>query len=319
MQGMSKRHSISKSLQQAPPVIWVLLVMIFLFALTEPTFLTFGNLVNMLRQGSILIILCMGVAYVRISGGIDLSVGGVMTFCGMVVAWLLTKTSVPQFLILASSLIVGLFFGLLNGIFVTKMNVPSFIATLATQGITLGLSLGMNNGYVIAELPEDFSFLGNGVFWGLPVPIWFVFGAILISTFILNFTRFGIYIYAIGGNEEALTLSGKPSWIYKAFSFGYAGLMAGVAAIVITSRTMTAQPTVGAGMEFEAFFATVLGGIFAGRGGMIEALLGVTFILVLRNGLNLAGVPTYIQLAIIGIVLLIGIIFSTLLDRKFRQ
>jgi len=316
---MSKHHSISKSLQQAPPVIWVLLVMIILFAITEPTFLTFGNLLNMLRQGSILIILCMGVAYVRISGGIDLSVGGVMTFCGMVVAWLLTKTSVPQFLILASSLIVGLFFGLLNGIFVTKMNVPSFIATLATQGITLGLSLGMNNGYVIAELPEDFSFLGNGVFWGLPMPIWFVLGAILVSTFILNFTRFGIYIYAIGGNEEALTLSGKPSWIYKAFCFGYAGLMAGFAAIVITSRTMTAQPTVGAGMEFEAFFATVLGGIFAGRGGMIEALLGVTFILVLRNGLNLAGVPTYIQLAIIGIVLLIGIIFSTILDRKFRQ
>lgn len=316
---MSKKVPLSKIIQQAPPVIWVLLVMVFLFSITEPTFLTFGNLVNMLRQGSILIILCMGVAFVRISGGIDLSVGGVMTFCGMAVAWLLTKTSLPQLIILISALVVGLFFGLLNGLFVTKMNVPSFIATLATQGISLGLSLGMNNGYVIAELPQNFSFLGNGVFLGLPMPIWFVFGAILVSTFLLNFTRFGVYIYAIGGNEDALTLSGKPSWIYKAMTFGYAGLMAGVAAIVITSRTMTAQPTVGAGMEFEAFFATVLGGIFAGRGGMIEALLGVTFILVLRNGLNLAGVPTYIQLAIIGIVLLIGIIFSTLLDRKFRQ
>ncbi len=316
---MSKKVPLSKIIRQAPPVIWVLLVMVFLFSITEPTFLTLGNLVNMLRQGSILIILCMGVAFVRISGGIDLSVGGVMTFCGMAVAWLLTKTNLPQLIILISALVIGLFFGLLNGLFVTKMNVPSFIATLATQGISLGLSLGMNNGYVIAELPQDFSFLGNGVFLGLPMPIWFVFGAILVSTFLLNFTRFGVYIYAIGGNEDALILSGKPSWTYKAMTFGYAGLMAGVAAIVITSRTMTAQPTVGAGMEFEAFFATVLGGIFAGRGGMIEALLGVTFILVLRNGLNLAGVPTYIQLAIIGIVLLIGIIFSTLLDRKLRQ
>jgi len=319
MQGVSSRQPFVKRLQQAPPVIWVLLVMILLFAISEPTFLTLSNLVNMLRQGSILIILCMGVAFVRISGGIDLSVGGNMTLCGMVVAWLLTKTSMPMALILLSSLLVGSVFGLLNGLFVTKMRIPSFIATLGTQGITLGLSLGMNNGYVIAELPQSFNFLGNGVLLGIPMPIWFVALTILVSWFLLNFTRFGVYVYAIGGNEEALTLSGKPSWKYKALAFGYAGLMAGIAAIVITSRTMTAQPTVGAGMEFEAFFATVLGGIFAGRGGMAEALLGVIFILILRNGLNLAGVPTYIQLAIIGITLLIGIIFSTLVDRKFRQ
>lgn len=319
MQGVSSRQPFVKRLQQAPPVIWVLLVMILLFAIGEPTFLTLSNLVNMLRQGSILIILCMGVAFVRISGGIDLSVGGNMTLCGMVVAWLLTKTSMPMALILICSLLVGSAFGLLNGLFVTKMRIPSFIATLGTQGITLGLSLGMNNGYVIAELPQSFNFLGNGVLLGIPMPIWFVALTILVSWFLLNFTRFGVYVYAIGGNEEALTLSGKPSWKYKALAFGYAGLMAGIAAIVITSRTMTAQPTVGAGMEFEAFFATVLGGIFAGRGGMAEALLGVIFILILRNGLNLAGVPTYIQLAIIGITLLIGIIFSTLVDRKFRQ
>ena len=319
MQGVSSRQPFVKRLQQAPPVIWVLLVMILLFAISEPTFLTLSNLVNMLRQGSILIILCMGVAFVRISGGIDLSVGGNMTLCGMVVAWLLTKTSMPMALILLCSLLVGSAFGLLNGLFVTKMRIPSFIATLGTQGITLGLSLGMNNGYVIAELPQSFNFLGNGVLLGIPMPIWFVALTILVSWFLLNFTRFGVYVYAIGGNEEALTLSGKPSWKYKALAFGYAGLMAGITAIVITSRTMTAQPTVGAGMEFEAFFATVLGGIFAGRGGMAEALLGVIFILILRNGLNLAGVPTYIQLAIIGITLLIGIIFSTLVDRKFRQ
>lgn len=319
MQGLSSRLPLGRRLQQAPPVIWVLIVMVVFFTFGEPTFLTLSNLVNMLRQGSILIILCMGVAFVRISGGIDLSVGGNMTLCGMVVAWLLTRTSLPLPLILLCSLAVGLAFGLLNGLFVTKMRIPSFIATLGTQGITLGLSLGMNNGYVIAELPQSFDFFGNGVFLSLPMPIWFVIATVLLSFFLLNFTRFGIYVYAIGGNEDALTLSGQPSWKYKAFAFGYAGLMAGVAAIVITSRTMTAQPTVGAGMEFEAFFATVLGGIFAGRGGMAEALLGVVFVLILRNGLNVTGVPTYIQLAIIGIVLLVGIIFSTLVDRKFRQ
>lgn len=319
MQRVGGATNLGKRLQQAPPVVWVLLAMVILFAASEPTFLTLSNLVNMLRQGSILIILCMGVAFVRIAGGIDLSVGGNMTFCGMLAAWMLTKTSMPMALTLLCSLAVGTAFGLLNGLFVTKMRIPSFIATLGTQGITLGLSLGMNNGYVIAELPQSFGFFGNGIFVGIPMPIWFVAITILVSYVLLNFTRFGVYVYAIGGNEDALTLSGRPSWKYKALAFGYAGLMASISAIVITSRTMTAQPTVGAGMEFEAFFATVLGGIFAGRGGMSEALLGVIFILILRNGLNLAGVPTYVQLAIIGIALLIGIIFSTLVDRKFRQ
>jgi len=319
MQGVSDRIALKQRLQQAPPVIWVLLVMTLFFATSEPTFLTFSNLLNMLRQGSVLIILCMGVAFVRIGGGIDLSVGGVMTLCGMIVAWLMTKASFSIFSALLATLLIGALFGMLNGLFVTKMGIPSFIATLGTQGITFGISLGMNKGYVYSGLPPNFETLGNGDIFAIPIPIWFAILSILLSYFLLNFTRFGVYTYAVGGNEDALTLSGKPSWKYKALTFGYAGLMAGLAAVVITARTMTAQPTVGAGMEFEAFFATVLGGVFAGRGGMSEALLGVLFILVLRNGLNLMGVPTYIQLAIVGIVLLIGIIISTLVDRKFRQ
>jgi ribose transport system permease protein len=319
MQGASNRVSLKQRLQQAPPSIWVLLFMTLFFAFRVPSFLTLSNLVNMLRQGSVLIILCMGVTFVRIAGGIDLSVGGIMTLCGMVLAWLITNGSVPIFPALLITLVVGMLFGMLNGIFVTKMGIPSFIATLGTQGITFGIALGMNTGYVYAGLPTEFEVFGSGVFLSLPVPIWLAMLSILISVFLLTFTRFGVYVYAVGGNEDALTLSGKPAWKFKALTFTYAGLMAGLAAIVITARTMTSQPTVGAGMEFEAFFATVLGGVFAGRGGMTEALLGVMFILVLRNGLNLMGIPTYIQLAIVGIVLLIGIIISTLVDRKFRQ
>lgn len=305
--------------RQAPPAIWVLLLMIVFFAARESSFLTFSNLISMLRQGSILIILCVGVAFVRIGGGIDLSVGTVMTLSGMVMAWILAKTSAPVIVGLLAALFVGLSFGMLNGIFVSKMRIPSFIATLGTQGIAYGLSLGMNKGYVISGLPTSLEALGNGAILGLPVPIWFAIFATILSYILLSLTQFGVYVYAIGGNEDALKLAGRPSWMYKALTFGYAGLMAGLAAIVITARTMAAQPTVGSGMEFEAFFATVLGGVFAGRGGMLETILGVLFILVLRNGLNLMGVPTYLQLAIIGIVLIFGIIFSTVLDRRLRQ
>jgi len=310
---------LKERLKQAPPAIWVLLLMIAFFASREATFLTIGNLLSMLRQGSILIILCMGVAFVRIGGGIDLSVGAVMTLSGMIIAWLLAKASMPMFPAILLALLAGLCLGMLNGFFVTKMRIPSFIATLGTQGIAFGISLGMNKGYVISGLPSSFEPLGHGLVLGLPIPIWFALFAILLSFILLNLTQFGVYVYAIGGNEDALTLAGKPSWKYKAMTFGYAGFMSGLAAIVITARTMAAQPTVGSGMEFEAFFATVLGGVFAGRGGIFETMLGVLFILVLRNGLNLMGVPTYLQLAIIGTVLILGIIFSTIIDRRFRR
>lgn len=319
MHSTSVQMTLKSKARHTPPAIWFLLFMVIFFAMRESSFLTLANLVSMLRQGSILIILCMGVAFVRIAGGIDLSVGAVMTLAGMVMAWLLAKTSVPTIVGLLAPLFIGLSFGILNGIFVSKMQIPSFIATLGTQGIAFGLSLGMNKGYVISGLPSSLEVLGNGTILGLPTPIWFALFAILLSYILLDLTPFGVYVYAIGGNEDALKLAGKPSWIYKALTFGYAGLMAGLAAIVITTRTMAAQPTVGSGMEFEAFFATVLGGVFAGRGGMFETISGVLFILILRNGLNLMGVPTYLQLAITGIVLIFGIIFSTVLDRHLRQ
>lgn len=313
------RQPSESLLRRIPPAVYALLLMTLFFASREPSFLTLSNLVSMLRQGSILIILCMGVTFVRIAGGIDLSVGAVMTFSGMVMAWILSKTSLPLPVGLLAALFVGFLFGMLNGVFVSRLQIPSFIATLGTQGIAAGFSLGINKGYVISDLPPALETLGNGAFLGVPIPIWFTLLAIIVSFVLLKFTPFGIYTYAIGGNEEALTLSGKPSWLYKTLTFGYAGLMAGLAAIVITARTMAAQPTVGMGMEFEAFFATVLGGVFAGRGGIVETILGVLFILVLRNGLNLMGVPTYYQLAIIGVVLISGIIFSLLLDRRLKR
>lgn len=316
---LSRRISWTGFMRRTPPVVWALVLMAVFFSSREPSFLTVANLANLLCQGSILIILCLGVAFVRIAGGIDLSVGAVMTFSGMGMAWVLTRTSLPVAAGVTAALAIGGAFGMLNGIFVSKLQIPSFIATLGTQGIAIGFSLGMNKGYVISELPSALEPLGNGIFLGLPVPIWFFLLAALLSIVLLDFTPFGVYTYAIGGNEEALVLSGKPSWLYKAFCFGCAGLMAGLAAVVITSRTMVAQPTVGVGMEFEAFFASVLGGVSAGRGGVAETMLGVLFILILRNGLNLIGVPTYFQLAIIGVMLISGIILSMLLDKRLNR
>lgn len=293
--------------------------MIVFFGVWQPRFLSLSNIISMLCQGSILMMLSLGVVVVTVAGGIDLSVGAVMSFAGMIMAWLLVNTATPVVIVLLITLLVGVFFGVLNGIFVSKMLIPSFIATLGTQGIALGLALGMNKGYTISGLPSSIGYIGNGNFLALPLPIWLTVVALVITSILLRYTSFGVYAYAIGGNEDALILAGKPSWLFKTFTFGYAGLMAGLAAIVVTARSMAAQPTVGVGMEFEAFAAAVLGGVFAGRGGAKGAVLGTLFILILRNGLNVVGVPTYYQLAIIGMTLIGGMALSTVLERRLRR
>ena len=320
MQKKNSFKSITGALLRLPPVILVLVFMLVYFAITGPTFFTIENALSLSRQGAILIILCMGVIIVKITGGMDLANGGILTFSGMVMAWSLVKLNFPIFIAAIVAVIVAVGFGFLNGFFVSRMKIPSFIATLGTQGITIGLSLGMNEGNVIGGLPRQISFIGNGELFGIPMPLVITLIVFLFTYILLNHTKFGIYIYAIGGNEEALKLSGKSVRLYKTLAYAYSGLTAGIAALIMTSRNMAAQPTVGLGMEFEAFAGVVLGGSYmAGRGTVTGALLGALVILVLRNGLNIIGVPTYIQLAIFGTVLISAIVGSTIVERNVQK
>ena len=307
-------------LEKVPTVTWILIVMMIYFSASNSNFLTFANAANLCRQGAILLILCLGVIVVKITGGIELSNGAVMSLCGMVLAWVMVNMNMPPYLAIIISMLVGILFGTLNGIFVTFMGIPSFVATLGTQGIAVGLALGMNNGNVIGGLPERFSMIGNDNFLNIPIPLWAIILVFILTSVLLNRTPFGVYVYALGGNEEALKLSGKPAWLYKVLAYSYSGLTAGIAACILTSRNMAAQPTVGLGMEFEAFAGAVLGGSYiAGKGTAMGGVLGGIFILILRNGLNILGIPTYLQLAIFGTVLITAIVLSTLVERRVQK
>jgi len=313
-------RSIWRAAVRVPTVLWVLMAIVAYFARATPNFFSGQNALNLFTQGSILLILCMGVIVVKITGGIELSNGAVLSLAGFIMAYTLAQWKLPIPVSLAITLLVGLLCGLLNGVFVAKMRIPSFIATLGTQGIATGLSLGLSNARVIAGLPASIATLGSGTFAGLPVPIWATLLAFASSYVLLNMTQFGVYIYAIGGNEEALNLAGKPSWKYKALAYAYSGLTAGLAAIVLTARNVSAHPTVGLGLEFQAFSGVVLGGSFAaGRGTVGGAVIGALFILILRNGLNVMGVPTYIQLAVTGPVMIGAIVLSTVVERRVQK
>jgi len=316
-----KKSSIIEKLLSLPSVFYILLIMVVFFTIAGwPSFLTIGNVLSLTRQGSLLIILCMGVIVVKISGGIDLATGGIMTFSGMVLAWSIVNWNFSIFAACLLAILVAVLFGFLNGFFVSVLKVPSFIATLGTQSIAIGLSLGMNEGNVIGGLPDTLKPIGNGDLFGIPTPFLITLFVILGTYFLLNYSKFGVYVYAIGGNEEALKLSGKPVTLLKILAYTFSGLTAGIATLIMTSRNMAAQPTAGLGMEFEAFAGVVLGGSFmAGRGTASGAALGAIVIIVLRNGLNILGIPTYIQLAIFGTVLISAIVASTIVERNVQK
>jgi ribose transport system permease protein len=319
-QKIKKKKSLKNTLLSVPPVVWVLLLMLVFFSITGGNFLSLDNALNLCKQGAALLILCMGVIFVKITGGMDLSNGAVLSLSGMVMGWVLANTGLPVGFALIGAILCSVLFGLLNGFMVSIMGIPSFIATLGSQGIALGLALGMNNGRIIGGVPDSLAVIGGGDLFGIPYPFIIALGVFALSYILLNHTKFGIYVYAVGGNAEALKLSGKSINLIRTLAYAYSGLTAGIAALILTSRNMAAHPTIGQGMEFEAFAGVVLGGSYlAGKGTATGAALGAIVIIILRNGLNIIGIPTFLQLAIFGSVLISAIIASTLVEQNVRK
>lgn len=310
---------IRNRLKHLPTVVWGLVLLCVVFTLASNNFFTGRNLLNILQQGSFLVILCMGVVVVKIMGGIELSVGGVMSLAGMIMAHTIVNMGFSVLGGVAAALLVGVVFGTLNGFVVDKMKVPSFVGTLGVRYIAVSLGLVLNDGNVIWGLPESAKTIGNSAIVGIPFNIFVLILTIMTTFVVLRFTRLGSFFYAIGGNEEALILSGKRSWLYKIIGYAYCGVFASVAGIVMTFRMQAAQPTVGVGMEFEAFSACVLGGaIAAGKGNVAGVVIGALFIVILRNGLNNIGIPSFYQLAVVGAAIILSIVVTVFMDRRLE-
>ena len=287
-------------------VLWIL----------TPHFLTFSNLINVAQQTSINAIIAVGLTFVIISGGIDLSVGSIVAFSGVVMASLLSR-DVPWPFAIAAGLATGLGSGLLNGLLISLGRLPPFIATLGMMSMARGGALLYTEGRPISGFGEGFRWLATGEVLFVPVPV-LVMGAVyLVAHFILRRTPFGRYVFAIGGNEEAALLSGVKVRLHKTMVYGVCGLLSGLAATVLTARLNSAQPIAGINYELDAIAATVIGGtsLMGGQGSVIGTLIGALIMGVLRNGLNLLGVSSFVQQVVIGAV----IILAVLMDMAFKQ
>jgi ribose transport system permease protein len=294
-----------QALARAPGAFYLLAIMGVALTIWTPGFFTAANLTNVALQVAVLTIVALGMTLVILTEGIDLSLGPLLGLCGVSAA-LLAAQGYPLPLAIGAALGIGVCFGLLNGTLVAVAGMPPFIVTLGAFGIAQSVATVLTGGDSVTNLPPVFRWFNDGVFLSLPVPIWGTIAIFAATWLLLYRTKFGRYVFAIGGNRRALVLSGTRVHIYHIAVYAYAGLLAGVASFIMTARMNAAHPTIGVGLEFDAIAAVILGGTSfeKGRGGIAGTVVGALAVGVLRNGLNLLGVGTEWQVAIVGVVII---------------
>jgi len=314
---VAKKNINFKELLEEYKSLIGLIVLIGIVGVLSPSFFTVANLLNVLRQTSINGVIAAGMTFVILTGGIDLSVGSILGFSGAVAASCLASGQ-SMLVTIVLTLVIGSGVGLINGIIISKGKLQPFIVTLATMTILRGATLVFTDGKPISlgsgTSAIAFSKIGGGTILGIPTPVVIMIFAFAICYYILTQTKMGRYTYALGGNEEATKLSGLNADRIKMFVYTISGLLASVAAIIITSRLFSAQPNAGDGYELDAIAAVVLGGtkLAGGKGKITGTIIGALIIGVLSNALNLLNVSSYFQMIAKGVVILIAV----LLDRK---
>jgi ribose/xylose/arabinose/galactoside ABC-type transport system permease subunit len=297
-------------------IIFVLIPLIALFGILNPVFLSVANILNVLRQISIFGIMAVGMTMVIMCAQIDLSVGAIVAFSGVVAA-MVAKAGYPLPVYLVAGCLAGLIAGLINGFLTTTFNVHALLITLGTMTAIRGVGFLITGGRPVWGMDPSYKWLGAGFILGIPVPIIIMLIVYAIGWFIMSQTTFGRYIYSTGGNLEAAKLSGINTGSVTMWALGICGLLAGLSGVIWSSRLFSGQPIVGQGYELQVIAATVLGGIsLAGGQGEILATLGGALIIgILHNGLNLLGVSPYWQMVAMGCVIILAVILDSLRRR----
>jgi len=287
-----------------------ILLCVFLSIIT-PNFLSWANILNILRQSSIIGIMAIGTTFVIIGGGFDISVGSLLALTAAMCVGLQHHMHWSFAILLV--LIVGALVGLLNGFLTAKIHIPPIIVTLGTMTIIRGLVYLYTGGYPLYVEAPDFAFIGTGYLGPIPFPVVILAIMVALWQFILVKTRFGRYACALGGNKEAVRLSGVKVDYYHILTFVVGGLMASMAGVVYAARLLSVTPLAGQGYELDAIASTVIGGtsVSGGEGSVVRTLIGVLLLTIIANAFNLLGVHIYVQYVIKGAIILSAVGFDT--------
>jgi ribose/xylose/arabinose/galactoside ABC-type transport system permease subunit len=290
----------------------ILVFLVILFSFIAPNFMTFGNLRTMIRQVSFAGISAVGLMFVMISGGIDLSIGSQIVFSNVLLAIMMVEWKLPPAVAIPLILLVGTGLGAINGFLCIKLNIHPLIITLGTSAIFKGVGYIINRSRNIMGFPDSFRWFGQGYVWGIPVPVIVMIIVALIGAFILTKTYFGRQIFALGGNEEAARLAGVNIKRMKVLLFMICGFVSSITTVLLLSRVFAGQTITGQGLEFDCLTAALLGGVSfkGGEGNVFGLMVGMLIIGVLNNAMQLATFPDFSQTVVKGSVLLIAVAFD---------
>ena len=293
-------------------VMFVVLGLMVLFSLTSPYFLTARNLINLITQNTYFIIVAVGLAFVMIGGGIDLSVGYQMSLVGVVTAMMMVVYHLPVWLAVAAGLLLGTLLGLVNGLIVTGIRIFPLIATLATAAIFQGISYLATRAQTYRDYPVDFLVLTKGKLLGVPVDVVLTLAVVVLATIVFNEMVYGSRLKALGGNEEGSRLAGIDIRRMRISSYALCGFLTALGTMVMISKSNTTNSSFGPGTEFICLTAAIVGGIsFMGGEGSIPSLVaGVFALAIVGNGMQLAGWGTYAQFIVRGLILLGAVAFD---------
>lgn len=287
-------------------IIGVLVILCVVVAFATDKFLTANNIISVLRQISINMYIALGMTLIVILGHIDLTVGALVAMSGTLTVGFVVNQGMPLALAIILGLVFGLVVGFVDGVIISKFRVPAFIITMAMQNVCNGVAYVYSGGQSTRITDDFFVEIGTGYLFNvIPLPVVYMIILIIIFSFLLGKTKFGTYVFAIGGNREAARLSGVPIRKVEVIVFTLSGLMASFAGLVLASRMYSGQPSVGSGYEMDAIAACVLGGtsMAGGRGRISGTVFGAMVIGIISNGLNLIGVSSYWQLIVKGIII----------------
>jgi ribose transport system permease protein len=288
-----------------------------IISIVTPDFLSSTNILNILRQSSIIGVMAIGTTFVIIGGGFDISVGSLLALTAAMSLKL--QQAMPWYLAVVLVLVAGAFFGTINGLLTAKLHIVAIITTLGTMTILRGLTYLYTGGYPVVGMAEEFKFIGAGYVGPIPFPILIFLGMVVLWQFILSKTTLGRYACAVGGNKETSRLSGVPVDLYHIMTFLIGGVMAAMSGIIYASRLNSATPLAGQGYELDAIASCVIGGtsVSGGEGSVIGTMIGVLLLNVVSNMFNLLGIQVYVQYLIKGVIILTVVGFDSY--TRFKQ
>lgn len=319
METPPKKIKFKVALRQEVTVLIVYAILLVFFGTLSPYFFNFKNLITVALQTSVIGIIAVGMTFVIITGGIDLSVGAIMALGGVVTATAIKSWGMPIPVAVCAGIFTGLLAGFLNGTMVVALELPPFIATLGTMMILRGCSLLITQGSPISGLGEAFGQISGGYTLSvIPNPVIYFLIIALFFGWVLRATTLGKYIYAFGSNKDAARLSGLRTKFIETFVYSLNGALCGVSGVILTSRLVSAQATEGIGYELDAIAAVVIGGasLSGGIGTVVGTIIGALMISTLRNGLNMLNVSNFWQQIAIGAVVLIAVTIDRLKNKK---